>query len=84
METQVGNTAVDKKEYRRQYDRTRYQNDLDEMRRRRREYYYANKERILANAKKTYKEKHGENIRGRPKKYIAVDGEPKNESLNLT
>jgi hypothetical protein len=33
------------------------------------EYYYANKNRILANMKKTYAEKNGENPRGRPKKY---------------
>ncbi len=47
------------------------------MRRRRREYYHANKEKILANIKKTYSQKHGDNPRGRPKKYVAA--EPDNE-----
>ncbi len=77
METQIENKLADKKERKKQYDKTRYQSDLEEMRRRRREYYHANKEKILANIKKTYSQKHGDNPRGRPKKYIAA--EPDNE-----
>lgn len=62
-----------KKESKREYDQNRYLSDLEAKRKQHREYYHANKERILANMKKARAEKYGDNPRGRPKKY-EIDG----------
>ncbi len=71
-ESQIENTE-DKisrtKENKSRYNQKRYISNLEEMRKVRRDYYYANKEKILEKAKQSRTEKTGGRSVGRPKKY---------------
>jgi hypothetical protein len=81
METQIENKnpetndekILDKKEKKRQYYLKRYADNAEELRRKKREYYHANKERIAARVKELRVEKTGGRPVGRPKKY-EIDG----------
>lgn len=61
---------IDKNEKKRLYSLKRYADNADELRRQKREYYHANKERISARAKELRAEKNGGRPVGRPKKYV--------------
>lgn len=61
---------IDKNDKRRSYYLKRYADNADELRRKKREYYHANKEKISARVKELRKEKNGERPVGRPKKYV--------------
>lgn len=60
---------IAKKENMRKYSKKRYEENTAELQKYGRQYYYANKEKILERNKQLRVEKNGVRSAGRPKKY---------------